>query len=228
MISAEEWGVIALSAKVALAATIALLPVAWALAWLLARGRFRGKLLVDALVHLPLVVPPVVVGYVLLLLFAPSGLFGGIVERLTGATLVFSWQGAALASAVMALPLAVRAIRLSLEAIDAEVDESARLLGASLVQRLWRIYLPLSRPGIFAAAMLGFARALGEFGATITFVASVPGETMTLPLAIHAALQRPDGEAMVLRLTLFSVLLSFAALVASEMIARTRRFSRAD
>lgn len=223
MISAEEWGIIALSAKVALVATIALLPIAWPLAWVLARVQFRGKALLDALVHLPLVVPPVVVGYVLLLLLAPAGLLGGVVTRLTGGSLVFSWQGAAIASAVMALPLAVRAIRLSLETIDSEVDESARLLGASFCKRLWRIYVPLSMPGILAAATLSFARALGEFGATITFVASVPGETMTLPLAIHAALQRPGGDGLVLRLTLFSICLSLAALLVSEWMSRREK-----
>jgi len=223
MISADEWGIIALSVKVALAATIGLLPVAWALAWLLACRPFRGKLVLDAIVHLPLVVPPVVVGYALLLLFAPAGLLGGLLRRLTGDSLVFSWQGAAIASAVMALPLAVRAIRQSIEAIDHEVDESARLLGASITQRIWRIYLPLSRSGIVAGLVLSFARALGEFGATITFVAAVPGETMTLPLAIHSALQQPGGEATVIRLTLFSILLSFGALMASEWIGRRGR-----
>jgi molybdate transport system permease protein len=222
MITAAEWGIIALSLKVALVATIALMPFAWALAYALARGRFPGKLLLDAGVHLPLVLPPVVVGYVLLLLLAPAGLLGGLIQRATGMALVFSWQGAAIASAVMALPLAVRAIRLSIEAIDAEVDESARLLGAPLLQRLLRIYLPLSLPGMLAAAVLGFARALGEFGATITFVASVPGATETLPLAIHAALQRPGGEDSVLRLSVFAILLSFGALIAAETISRRR------
>ncbi|MDB5662895.1 MAG: molybdate transporter permease [Sphingomonas bacterium] len=223
LLSAEEWGIVLLSLKVGVTATILLLPVAWGLAYLLARRAFPGKVLLDAAVHLPLVLPPVVVGYALLLLFAPAGPFGPAVAWLTGGSLLFAWQGAALAAAVMALPLAVRAIRLGIEAIDPEVEEVARLLGASRAQRIRRIVLPLSRPGISAAAVLAFARALGEFGATITFVASVPGATMTLPLAIHAALQRPGGEAMVLRLSLLSIALSFAALIGSEVIARRGR-----
>ncbi|MFS0736379.1 molybdate ABC transporter permease subunit [Sphingomonas sp. 1P06PA] len=223
LLTAVEWGIVALSLKVALAATLLLLPIAWGIGYALARHRFPGKLIVDALVHLPLVVPPVVVGWLLLLLFAPAGPGGALLAAIGAPPLVFSWIGAAIAAAVMALPLAVRAIRLAIEAIDVEVDESARLLGASRLQRILRITLPLSMPGLIAAAVLSFARALGEFGATITFVASVPGSTETLPLAIHAALQRPGGETMVVTLSILSVILSLAALIASDLIARRQR-----
>ena len=211
----ETWGVVLLSLKVGAAAMAATLPLAFALAYLLARARFPGRLLVDALVHLPLVVPPVVTGWVLLLAFAPHGPFG-----LFSQWVLFRWTGAAIAAGVMALPLMVRAIRLSIEAVDRRLEQAARTLGA----RRWRVFatitLPLSLPGVLAAAVLGFARALGEFGATITFVSNVPGETETLPLAIYAALQLPGGDARVLGLSLISVALSFVALVASELLAR--------
>lgn len=223
LLTPAEWGIVALSLKVAMAATVLLLPIAWGIGYLLARRQFPGKLLVDALVHLPLVVPPVVIGWLLLLLFAPAGPGGTLLASIGAPPLVFSWIGAAIAAAVMALPLAVRAIRLAIEAIDIEVDESARLLGASRWQRIRRITLPLSMPGLIAAAVLAFARALGEFGATITFVASVPGETETLPLAIHAALQRPGGEPTVVTLSILSVILSLAALIASDLMARRQR-----
>jgi len=220
MLTAEEWGVVALTLQVGGVALLVTLPIAFALAWLLARGHFPGKLLLDAVVHLPLVVPPVVTGWLLLLAFAPSGVIGAVLESAFGGSVLFRWTGAAIASGVMALPLMVRAMRLSIEAVDRRLESAAATLGASR----WRIFrtitLPLSMPGILAGAVLGFARGIGEFGATITFVANVPGQTQTLPLAIYSALQRPDGEAMVLRLAAISVALSLAALLASELLAR--------
>ncbi|MBO9713848.1 molybdate ABC transporter permease subunit [Sphingomonas sp.] len=220
MVSAEELGIVLLSLKVGSVAVLATLPPAFALAWLLARGRFPGKLLVDGLVHLPLVVPPVVTGWLLLLAFAPAGPIGGWLQGWFGVTVLFRWTGAAIAAGVMALPLMVRAMRLSIEAVDRRLETAARTLGARPWRVFWTITLPLSLPGVIAAAVLGFARALGEFGATITFVSNVPGETETLPLAIYAALQTPGGEGQVLRLAIVSVLLSLAALIASELLAK--------
>lgn len=214
------WTVVELSLRVGFVATAATLPLAFALAYLLARGRFRGKVLLDALVHLPLVVPPVVTGWLLLLAFAPAGAVGGWLERWFGVSVMFRWTGAAIAAGVMALPLMVRAIRLSIEAVDRRLEDAARTLGAGPGRVFRSVTLPLSMPGVLAAGVLGFARALGEFGATITFVSNVPGETQTLPLAIYAALQTPDGEAQVLRLALIAVALSLGALVASELLAR--------
>ena len=223
MLSAAEWAIVALSLKVGAVAITAALPVAFALAWLLARGRFFGKTLVDALVHLPLVLPPVVTGWVLLVAFAPHGVIGGPLRQWLGISLLFRWTGAALAAAVMALPLMVRAIRLSLDAIDPRLEDAARVLGAGPVDRFVSIVLPLSRPGVLAALVLGFARSLGEFGATITFVSNIPGETETLPLAIYSALQVPGSEAAVARLAAISIVLSLGALVASErLLARGR------
>jgi len=220
MLEGGIWPVVALSLKVGLVATLVTLPLAFALAYLLARARFPGKILIDGLVHLPLVVPPVVTGWLLLLAFAPAGPVGGWLERWFGVTVMFRWTGAAIAAGVMALPLMVRAMRLSIEAVDRRFEDAARTLGAGKLRVFRTITLPLSLPGVLAAAVLGFARALGEFGATITFVSNVPGETQTLPLAIYAALQTPDGEAQVLRLALISVALSLAALVGSELLAR--------
>jgi molybdate transport system permease protein len=220
MLSVAEWGIVALSLKVGGVAVLACLPLAFALAWLLARGRFPGKVLVDGLVHLPLVVPPVVTGWLLLLAFAPAGPVGRWLEAWFGATVLFRWTGAAIASAVMALPLMVRAMRLSIEAVDRRLEQAARTLGAGRWRTFRTVTLPLSLPGVLAGTVLGFARALGEFGATITFVSNVPGETQTLPLAIYAALQTPGGEALVLRLAGISVALSLLALVGSELIAR--------
>lgn len=220
MLEGGIWPVVALSLKVGLVATVVTLPLAFALAYLLARARFPGKILIDGLVHLPLVVPPVVTGWLLLLAFAPAGPVGGWLEHWFGASVMFRWTGAAIAAGVMALPLMVRAMRLSIEAVDRRLEDAARTLGASRARVFRTITLPLSLPGVLAAAVLGFARALGEFGATITFVSNVPGQTQTLPLAIYAALQTPDGEAQVLRLALISVALSLAALVGSELLAR--------
>ena len=227
MLSAEEWGIVGLSLKVGLVAMLATLPIAFALAYLLARGRFPGKLLVDAVIHLPLVVPPVVTGRLLLLLFGRNGPIGGWLEAQFGITLVFRWTGAALAAAVMALPLMVRAMRLSIEAVDRRLADAARTLGASRIRAFLTITLPLSAPGIAAAVMLGFARSLGEFGATITFASNIAGQTRTLPLAIYSGLQLPGGEALVTRLSLISIALSLAALVVSELLVRRSAGSRA-
>ena len=216
----EEWEIVRLSLKVGAVAVAACLPFAFALAWALARGRFPGKVLLDALIHLPLVLPPVVTGWLLLLAFGPQGPAGAWLEGAFGLTFMFRWTGAALAAAVMALPLMVRAIRLSIEAVDQRLEAAAMTLGASR----WRIFrtitVPLALPGVIAGTVLGFARSLGEFGATITFVSNIPGETQTLPLAIYSALQLPGGESAVTRLALISVLLSLAALVVSEVLAR--------
>jgi len=225
-VSSLEWQIIALSIKVSMVAILLTLPVAFALAWLLARRRFAGKVLVDALVHLPLVLPPVVTGLVLLLLFGANGPLGRLFETAFGVTFMFRWTGAALASAVMALPLMVRAMRLSLEAVDRRLESAARTLGAGRRQVFLTITLPLAVPGVLAALVLGFARSLGEFGATITFVSNVPGETRTLPLAIYTAMQLPDAEGLVARLSLFSIVLSLAALVASEALARRSGYGR--
>lgn len=218
--SPAEWGIVGLSLKIGLVAMAATLPVAFALAWLLARRRFPGKVALDALVHLPLVLPPVVTGWLLLIAFAPNGPIGGLLQHWFGITVLFRWTGAAIAAGVMALPLMVRAMRLSIEAIDLRLENAARTLGAGP----WRIFagitLPLSVPGILAGCVLGFARSIGEFGATITFVSNIPGETRTLPLAIYSALQLPDGDAEVLRLALVSVALSLGALILSELLAR--------
>tara|TARA_E500000305_G_scaffold95949_1_gene85735 strand:- start:14 stop:721 length:708 start_codon:yes stop_codon:yes gene_type:complete len=215
-----EWAIIGLSLKVSLVAIAGILPLAFALAWVLARTSFPGKMLLDAAVHLPLVLPPVVTGWLLLLAFGRSGPVGQVLEDWFGVSLVFQWTGAALAAAIMALPLMVRAIRLSLENIDPRLEGVARTLGASKWRTFARMTLPLSLPGVLAALVLGLARSLGEFGATITFVSNIPGETRTLPLAIYTALQVPGGEAAVTRLALVSVTISLAALALSEWLAR--------
>jgi molybdate transport system permease protein len=220
MLSPEEWEVVRLSLRVSAVAVGATLPVAFALAWLLARGRFPGKLLIDGIVHLPLVLPPVVTGWLLLLAFGRNGPAGAWLEHWFGITLMFRWTGAALAAAVMALPLMVRAIRLSIEAVDRRLESAARTLGASPARTFATITLPLCAPGVLAALVLGFARSLGEFGATISFVSNIPGETRTLPLAIYTALQMPGADSIILRLSVVAVVLSLAALVASEWLAR--------
>lgn len=223
MISEVEWQVVALSLRVGLVAVAATLPMAYALAWLLARRDFPGKLLLDGAIHLPLVVPPVVTGWLLLLAFAPTGVLGSAIEAITGGTVLFRWTGAAIAAGVMALPLMVRAMRLGIESVDVRMEGVARTLGAGRWRSFATVTLPLSVPGILAGVVLGFARALGEFGATITFVSNVPGETRTLPIAIYSLLQTPGGEGAVLRLAIISVILSLGALVTSEWIARRAR-----
>lgn len=212
----------ALSLRVSVVAVFGTLPLAFALAWLLARVRFPGKVLLDGLVHLPLVLPPVVTGWLLLIAFGPAGPLGAPLDHWFGAIVLFRWTGAAIAAAVMALPLMVRAIRLSLEAVDPRLEQAAQTLGAGGWDRFASIVLPLTLPGLAAALVLGFARSIGEFGATITFVSNVPGETETLPLAIYSALQLPGGDALVWRLAAVSVLLSLAALILSEWLVRRR------
>jgi molybdate transport system permease protein len=214
----EDAGAILLSLKVAATATFFGLPAALALAYLLARRRFAGRALLDALIHLPLVLPPVATGYLLLILFGHEGPIGKVLDA-AGLSIVFRWTGAALAAGVMAFPLMVRPIRLSIEAIDAEVDDAARSLGAGPVARLWRVTLPLAGPGLIAAAVLGFARALGEFGATITFVAAIPGETLTLPTAIYQATQSPGGESRALVLCAVSAVIAVAAVLIGETLS---------
>ncbi|RKF21826.1 molybdate ABC transporter permease subunit [Altericroceibacterium spongiae] len=219
-LSASEWAIVTLSLRVSLVAICAVLPLALALAWLLARRQFPGKLLVDALVHLPLVLPPVVTGWLLLMAFGANGPIGRFFERTIGLGFVFHWTGAALASAIMALPLMVRAMRLSFETVDPRLEQAARTLGANRWRTFRTITLPLVTPGILAGAMLGFARSIGEFGATITFASNIPGQTRTLPLAIYSSLQIPGQDAEVFRLACVSVILSLGALVISEWLAR--------
>lgn len=226
MLSAEEWEIVWLSLKVSLAAVAITLPFAFALAWMLARGRFPGKLLIDAAVHLPLVLPPVVVGWMLLLAFGPAGPIGEWLERWLGLSVMFRWTGAAIAAGIMALPLMVRAIRLSIEAVDPRIEDAARTLGAGPARRFFTILLPLSLPGIATAFILGFARSIGEFGATISFVSNIPGETRTLSIAIYSALQVPGADAAVWRLAVISIILSLGALILSEMLSQKMRGSR--
>ncbi len=220
MLDAVEWGIVALSLKVGGVAMLVTLPVAFALAWLLARVRFPGKVIVDAAIHLPLVVPPVVTGWLLLLAFGPNGPIGARLQDWFGITVLFRWTGAAIAAGVMALPLMVRAMRISIEAVDRRLENAARTLGAGPWRVFWTLTLPLSIPGVLAGAVLGFARSIGEFGATITFVSNVPGETQTLPLAIYSALQQPGADALVWRLSCVSVGLSLIALITSELLTR--------
>ena len=223
MLTPDEWTIVALSLKIGGVAMLVVLPIAFALAWALARVRFPGKLLLDAIVHLPLVVPPVVTGWVLLLAFGPAGPIGNLLDRWFGVTVLFRWTGAAIAAGIMALPLMVRAMRLSIEAVDRRLENAARTLGAGPWRVFWTLTLPLSLPGLLAGMVLGFARSIGEFGATITFVSNVPGQTQTLPLAIYSALQQPGAEAMVWRLSAISVALSLVALIASELLTRRVR-----
>ena len=220
MLSPEEWEIVRLSLKVSSAAVLGTLPLAFALAWVLARLAFPGKLLLDALVHLPLVLPPVVTGWLLLIAFGNTGPLGQWMNDWLGISFIFRWTGAALAAAVMALPLMVRAMRLSIEAVDRRLEGAALTLGAGRAHVFFTITLPLALPGIVAGAVLGFARSIGEFGATITFVSNIPGETRTLPLAIYSALQIPGSDVMVARLAVISIVLSLGALVISEAFAR--------
>ncbi len=222
-LTALEREAIGLSLTVAVWSVLISLPFGLATAWLLARRDFFGKALLDVLVHLPLVVPPVVVGYLLLLLFGRRGPLGAWLYESFGLAVAFTWKGAALAAAVMAFPLMVRAMRLSLEAVDRRLEAAARTLGAGRFEVFLTVTLPLMSPGILAGAILAFARSLGEFGATITFVSNIPGETRTLPLALFSLTQTPDGEAGALRLTLIAVVLALAALAASEILARRIR-----
>lgn len=211
---------LALSLRVALWATVLSLPLGLAVAWLLARRRFPGHGLLNGLVHLPLILPPVVTGYLLLIAFGRRGVIGAWLHEVLGITLAFRWTGAVLAAAVMAFPLMVRAIRLSFEAVDPKLEEAAATLGAGRLAVFVTVTLPLILPGVLAGAVLAFAKAMGEFGATITFVANIPGETQTLPTAIYTFLQVPGGDATALRLVLLSIAVAMLALGLSEWLAR--------
>ena len=219
-LSGDDTGIILLSLKVAFWSVVISLPIAIIVAHVLARKSFPGKTLFDAVVHLPLVLPPVVIGFALLLLLGRNGPIGGALEQWFGIVVAFKWTGAALASAIMGFPLMVRAIRLSLAAIDPKLESAARTLGATRMRVFATITLPLAANGIISGTLLAFARSLGEFGATITFVSNIPGETQTLPLAIYTLTQVPGGEAEALKLCIIAVLLSIVALAASEWLSR--------
>ena len=220
MLTELETEALLLSLRVALWAVAVSLPFGIAAAWLLARRNFFGKTLLDGILHLPLVVPPVAVGYLLLIGFGRRGPIGGWLYDTFGVSVIFTWKGAAIAAGVMAFPLMVRAIRLSMEAVDRRLETAARTLGAGPVRTFFGITLPLSAPGILAGIVLAFARSLGEFGATITFVSNIPGETRTLPLALYTVLQTPGGDASAVRLAVLSIVLALAALFVSEVLAR--------
>ncbi|HEU4519519.1 MAG TPA: molybdate ABC transporter permease subunit, partial [Microvirga sp.] len=219
-LSADEWTAVRLSLWVAATATLASLPVGIAAAYALARGRFPGRALLDGFLHLPLVLPPVVTGYLLLLAFGRRGPAGAALEACCGIVFSFRWTGAALAAAVMAFPLMVRAIRLSLEAVDRRLEDAAGTLGAPPVAVFATVTLPLALPGVVAGMILAFAKALSEFGATITFVSAIPGETLTLPAAIYAQTQVPGGDAGALRLSAVAIAVALLAVVLSEILTR--------
>ncbi len=212
-----------LSLKVSIWAMFWSLPIALGTAWILARYNFRGKFLVDGIIHLPLVLPPVVIGYVLLVLMGKQGVIGQFLYDVFGVTLAFSWRGAAVAAGIMAFPLIVRAIRLSFEAVDQRLEAAARTLGAKPVSVFLSVTLPLTMPGIVNGSILGFARCLGEFGATITFVSNIPGETRTLPIALYGFSQVPGGEEAAFRIVVISIIIALLALAGSEILARRIR-----
>jgi molybdate transport system permease protein len=224
-ISATEWTAILLSLRVAVIATLVATPFAIALAWLLARHDFWGKSVLDSVIHLPLVLPPVVTGYLLLLTFGRKGLIGAWLADYLGIVFAFRWTGAALACGVMSFPLLVRPIRLSIEAVDRRLEQAASTLGAPPWRVFLNVTLPLALPGIVVGMVFGFAKAIGEFGATITFVSNIPGETQTISAAIYTLTQTPDGDAGALRLVMVSIAIAMTALVLSEVMARraTRR-----
>ena len=219
-ISPTEWTAIQLSLRVAIVATLVATPFGVALAWLLARREFWGKSVVDALVHLPLVLPPVVTGYLLLLTFGRRGAIGAFLADHLGIVFAFRWTGAALACGVMGFPLLVRPIRLSIEAVDRKLEQAAATLGAPPWRVFFSVTLPLSLSGVLSGMVLGFAKAIGEFGATITFVSNIPGETQTISSAIYSLIQTPDGDAAALRLVVVSIVIAVAALIGSEWFAR--------
>ncbi|MHC5067457.1 MAG: molybdate ABC transporter permease subunit [Planctomycetota bacterium] len=223
MLSPEEWTTLALSAQVALVACVVLAVPGVALGYLLARGRFPGKAVIEAIVYLPMVLPPVVTGYLLLHLLGPRSLVGSWIEHLTGLRLAFSTSAAVLAAAVMALPLLVRAARLSFEAVDQGLEQAAATCGAAPWDVFRSVTLPLAVPGISAGLILAFARSLGEFGATVTLAGNLPGETRTLALAVYTAMQQPGGDAGAVRLVLISAVFAVAALIGSEWLARRWR-----
>ena len=216
----ENWTAIRLSLLVSVTATLIATPIGIAIAWLLARKRFPGKALIEALVHLPLVMPPVVTGYLLLITFGRRGAVGAFLEQAFGIVFSFRWTGAALACGVMGFPLLVRPIRLSIEAIDARLEQAATTLGANPAMVFLTVTLPLALPGLIAGMVLCFAKAIGEFGATITFVANIPGETQTISSAIYSLIQTPSGDRAAFQLIIISIAIAFLALLASEWFAR--------
>ncbi|SMO74371.1 molybdate ABC transporter permease subunit [Paracoccus laeviglucosivorans] len=218
----QEWQAVLLSLKVSVIATLASLPFAIAVAWVLARKRFPGHGLFSGLVHLPLILPPVVTGYLLLITFGTKGPVGSLLQPL-GIVFAFRWTGAALAAAIMSFPLTVRAIRLGFEAVDPKLEDAAATLGAPRIWIFFTVTLPLIFPAILAGTTLGFAKAMGEFGATITFVSNIPGQTQTLPSAIYALLQVPGGEGAAMRLVMISVVIAMTAVLISEWLARRAR-----
>jgi molybdate transport system permease protein len=220
VLSTEEWEIVGLTVQVAAWSVACGLPLAVLFAWLLVRGRFFGRPVLDAIAHLPMVLPPVVVGWLLLILFGVRGPVGSFLLSVFGLRLVFTTAGASLACAVMSFPLMLRAIRLSLEAIDPGLEQAARSLGAGPFDRFLNVTLPLAAPGVLVGGIVGFASCLGNFGAVITFAGNIPGQTQTLPLAIYAALQTPGGEATAARLSLISVVLALIGLFASEWLGR--------
>jgi molybdate transport system permease protein len=226
-LSPDEWRAVALSLRVSLWATLLSLPLGIFVAYALARWRFRGRELLNGLVHLPLILPPVVTGYLLLMAFGRKGVIGEYLDQWFGIVLAFRWTGAVLAAAVMAFPLMVRAIRLAIEAVDPKLEEAANTLGASRPWVFITVTLPLILPGIIAGSILAFAKAMGEFGATITFVSNIPGQTQTLPSAIYAFLQVPGGDSQAWRLVVVAIVVAMAALLLSEWLARAvaRRIS---
>ncbi|MCP1367962.1 molybdate ABC transporter permease subunit [Halomonas sp. BBD48] len=230
MLSDAEWQAIFISLRVAVTAVGGILIPGVALAWLMARHEFRGKALLDGILHLPLVLPPVVVGYLLLISLGRQGWLGQWLDSWFGVTLPFTWQGAAVAAGVMAFPLLVRAVRLSLEAVDVNLEAAASTLGANRWRGFFTITLPLALPGLLTGTVLAFARALSEFGATITFAANIPGETRTLPLALYTLIQTPGAEAAAARLCVISIIIAMLSLIASEWLARLarRRLSERD
>jgi molybdate transport system permease protein len=219
-LSPEEWSTVWLTLRVSACAVGFGLPVAVFFAWVLVHGRFFGRAILDAAVHLPMVLPPVVVGWLLLILFGVRGPIGSWLQSWFGVRLVFTAAGASLACAVMSFPLMLRAVRLSLEAVDAGLVQAAQTLGAGPIDRFFNVTLPLASPGVLVAGIVGFASCLGYFGAVITFAGSIPGQTQTLPLAIYAALQTPGGEDVAARLSLISVLLAVMGLLGSEWLSR--------
>ncbi|CDH03728.1 molybdate ABC transporter permease subunit [Xenorhabdus bovienii] len=223
MLSEYEWQAILLSLKISGISVLFSLPLGILMAWVLARCQFFGKSLLDSIIHLPLVLPPVVVGYLLLLSMGRRGVIGEFLYDWFGVSFAFSWTGAALASAVVAFPLMVRAIRLALEGIDRRLEQAARTLGASSLRVFFTITLPLSLPGVIVGAVLAFARSLGEFGATITFVSNIPGETRTIPLAMYTLIETPGAETAAARLCVIAIVLALVSLMLSEWLTRWGR-----
>ncbi|WP_156923253.1 molybdate ABC transporter permease subunit [Ignatzschineria larvae DSM 13226] len=218
-----EWSIIVLSLKIGAVAIIFSLPFGILCAWVLARKNFRGKTILDSIINLPLVLPPVVIGYLLLITMGRNGYLGKWIDQIFGISFSFNWKGAALASAVVSFPLLVRAIRISFESIDQNLEFAARSLGASRLKMFFTVTLPLAMPGIIAGVVLAFARSLGEFGATITFVSNIPGETRTLPLAMYTLIQIPNQESATMRLCIIAIAISFIALFLSEVLQRAHK-----